>query len=368
MKIDKDSTYMQMALELARKGLGRTSPNPAVGAVIVKNGKVVGQGYHKKAGTAHAEVLALEEAGPDARGATIYVTLEPCSHYGKTPPCALALVKAGIKRAVIACKDTNPKVDGGGIEILQDNGVEIVTGILEKEALRLNEFFFKYIEHKIPFITLKTAMTLDGKIAAYSGDSRWISGDKSRYFVHTLRNQYDAVMAGIGTVLTDNPRLNTRLLEEDKRDAVRIIVDGNLDIPLNNQIVQTAKEQTTIILTSTVKNQCKAERLENMGIRIIELGGTPEAVPIEKALPILGEMGILSILVEGGANINAYMLENKLVDKVYWFIAPKLIGGKSAPTPVAGNGITLMKDAVLLDEIEYKQIEKDILITGYTRW
>lgn len=366
--MDQDVKYMRKALELAREGLGRTSPNPAVGAVIVKNDRIVGQGYHKKAGADHAEIIALKEAGLKARGAVIYVTLEPCSHLGKTPPCAPALVEAGIKRAVIACKDTNPKIDGGGIKILQENGVETVTGILEKEARRLNEFFFKYIKSKTPFITLKTAMTLDGKIASFSGDSQWISGESSRHLVHTLRNTYDAIMVGIGTVLADNPRLNTRLPAGEPRDAVRIIVDGGLDIPINSYIVQTAGVQETIILTSHVRDEHKAKTLRDLGVGIIELGGNAAAVPLAKALPILGEMKIISILVEGGAGINAYLLENRLVDKVHFFIAPKLIGGQDAPSPIAGTGIELMKDAVVLSEIELQQLENDILITGYTGW
>jgi len=368
MNSEKDIKFMQLALELARQGLGKTSPNPAVGAVIVKDGKIVGQGFHKKAGTEHAEVLALQQAGEEARGATIYVTLEPCSHFGKTPPCAPALVKAGIKRVIIACLDPNPKVAGQGKKILNDSGVQTEVGLLESEALKLNEVFFKYIQTEIPFMVLKTAMTLDGKIAAASGDSRWITGETSRQVVHQLRNTYDAIMVGIGTVLSDDPRLNTRLEGEDKRDPIRIIVDGHLDLQADSQIARTACEQATIILTSAIKERGRAEKLEKLGIKIIELGGDPNQVPVEKALPILGGMKICSILIEGGAALNAYLLEQKLIDKVYWFIAPKLIGGKTAPTPVAGSGIPLMKDAVNLADVEYQQLDSDLLITGYTRW
>lgn len=368
MNSELDVKYMKIALELARQGQGKTSPNPMVGAVIVRDHQIVGQGFHKKAGTEHAEILALQEAGENAQGATIYVTLEPCSHYGKTPPCAPALVKAGVKRAVIACLDPNPKVAGQGLKILQDNNIETTVGILREEALLLNEVFFKYITDQTPFMVLKTAMTLDGKIAAFSGDSRWISGDKSRYFVHKLRNTYDAVMVGIGTVLADNPRLNTRLEEQEQKDPVRIIVDGNLDIPLDSQIIQTADGQPTIILTSKVNNKSKAEALGGIGVKIIELGGTAEQVPVEKALPLLAEMKICSILVEGGARLNAYLLEKKLIDKVFWFVAPKIIGGSNAPSPVAGQGIALMNDAIKLENVEYQIIGSDILITGYTRW
>lgn len=368
MYSEKDRMFMQSALELARKGIGKTSPNPMVGAVIVKDGKVVGQGYHKKAGTEHAEVVALQQAGEAARGADIYVTLEPCSHFGKTPPCAPALVEAGIKRAVIACLDPNPKVAGRGEKLLRDRGIETEVGLFQQQAWQLNEVFFKYIQTGNPFMVLKTAMTLDGKIAAAGGDSRWITSETSRHMVHQLRNIYDGIMVGIGTVLSDDPLLNTRLPEHDKRDPVRIIVDGRLDLPLDSQIARTAREQETIILTSVIKEPGRAEALTQKGIKIIELGGNPEQVPVEKALPILGEMKICSILVEGGATLNAYLLEQKIIDKVYWFIAPKLIGGKTAPTPLAGQGIPLMKDAVELADVQYQQVDSDLLITGYTRW
>ncbi len=368
MNNQEDMIYMQTALDLARLARGKTSPNPMVGAVVVRDGRIVGQGYHKKAGTEHAEILALREAGEEARGADIYITLEPCSHTGKTPPCAPALVEAGIKRAVIACLDPNPEVAGQGEKILRERGVQTEVGLLQDEAQKLNEVFFKYIQTRTPFMVLKTAMTLDGKIAAVSGDSRWITGEASRKLVHQMRNTYDAIMAGIGTVLADDPRLNTRLEEGGQRDPVRIIVDGALDLPLDSQIARSSTEQETIILTSLIRNRKQAGALEERGIKIIELGGSPEQVPVEQALPLLGEMGICSILVEGGAALNAYLLGQRVIDKVCWFIAPKLIGGKNAPSPVAGPGIELMRDAVELDDIQYQQLERDILITGYTRW
>lgn len=368
MKNNDDIRYMKRALELAKKGMGRTSPNPMVGAVIVKNGEVIGEGYHRKAGTPHAEIHALNTAGQEARSSTIYVNLEPCSHYGRTPPCADALVKAGISRAVIAMLDPNPQVCGKGLQILKDAGIETEVGILEKEALNLNEVFLKYIKSKMPFVSLKTAMTLDGKIASRTGDSRWISSSASRTYVHSLRNVYDGIMVGIGTVLADDPILNTRLDTGDKRDPVRIIVDGKLELPLESKIAKSSKEQKTIVFTSTISNQEKAAQLQSAGIEIIELGGDPEKLAVEKALVFLGKMGICSIMLEGGSELNAYMIEHKLLNKVYWFIAPKIIGGKNSPSPIAGQGIELMKDALCLESIDIQRIQDDILITAYTGW
>jgi len=369
MSTTDDIKFMRRALELAAKAMGRTSPNPMVGAVIVKDGEIIGEGYHRRAGTPHAEINALAEAGRSARGATIYVNLEPCSHYGRTPPCADALVEAGIKRAVISVLDPNPKVAGRGVEILKDAGVETCVGVLEEDAAKLNEVFFKYIKTGLPFVSLKVAMTLDGKIATYSGDSRWITGDTSRKFVHHLRNTNDAVMVGIGTVLADDPQLNTRLDINDSKDPVRIIIDGNLEIPLTSKIVTSSSKQKSIVFTSYIKDKEKAEKLQSYGVEIIELGGSSSRLPIEEAMKVLGGMGICSLLVEGGSAVNAYMIEKKLVDKLYWFIAPKIIGGQSAPSPVAGKGLELMRDAIEIETSDIKYFDRDICLTGYlNRW
>jgi diaminohydroxyphosphoribosylaminopyrimidine deaminase/5-amino-6-(5-phosphoribosylamino)uracil reductase len=368
MKKNDDIHYMQRALDLARKGMGRTNPNPMVGAVIVKNGQIIAEGYHKKAGTPHAEIHALNAAGQDALFSTIYVSLEPCSHHGRTPPCADALVNAGIKRAVIASLDPNPQVSGRGLKILQDAGIETEVGVLEKEALKLNEVFFKYITSKRPFISLKTAVTLDGKIASWNGDSRWISNPASRKYVHNLRNVYDGIMVGIGTVLADDPMLNTRLDIDDKRDPLRIIIDGDLELPLESKIVKSSREQKTLVFTSRINNHSKAAQLQDAGIEIIELGGNPQKLAVKKALEILGEREVCSILLEGGAELNAYMIEHKLINKVYWFIAPKIIGGRNSPSPIAGQGIELMDNALCLHNVDMQRIQDDILITAYTGW
>ncbi|CFX77629.1 Riboflavin biosynthesis protein RibD [Syntrophomonas zehnderi OL-4] len=360
-----DQHYMQIALELASQALGRTSPNPVVGAVIVKDGEVVGAGYHLKAGTPHAEIHALNQAGVKASGATVYVTLEPCSHYGRTPPCADALVKAGVRRVVIATLDPNPQVAGQGRQKLLKAGIIVDTGIMEKEARQLNEAYIKYIQTRIPFVALKTAMTLDGKIAAAGGDSKWITAEDARNHVHRLRNIHDAILVGIGTVLHDDPRLNTRLNCDDIHHPVRVIIDSYLDLPLNSQIVKSSHELRSLVFCSSQADLQRATRLQAAGCEIIRLPEQEGLVPLENVLQHLGREGICSVLVEGGGEINASLLERQLVDKVYWFIAPKIIGGRNAATPVMGTGLNMMQEAWELQSIEVTRFEKDILITGY---
>ncbi len=365
ISINMDQFYMQRALELAIQAQGRTNPNPMVGAVIVKNNQIIGEGYHHQAGTPHAEVHALQAAGDQAAGATLYVTLEPCSHFGKTPPCADAVIKAGIKRVVIATSDPNPQVAGQGIVRLREAGIEVELGVLEEPAIRLNEVFFKYIQTGLPFVALKTAMTLDGKIAAQSGDSRWITGEDARHYVHELRNIYDAIMVGIGTVLKDDPLLNTRLDREDTRDPLRVIIDSNLDLPLDSKIATTSQEQCTLIFCSSNVDNQKRQQLEALGAEIISLDIKDEIIPLEQVLVILGQMNICSLLVEGGGEINAYLLQNQLLDKVYWFIAPKIIGGRQAPSPIGGQGVEFMRDARELKSLEIQKFARDLLLTGY---
>ena len=365
MKNSEDEKHMQRALDLAAQAQGRTSPNPMVGAVVVKDNQVVGEGYHMKSGTPHAEVHALEAAGEAARGATLYVNLEPCSHYGRTPPCADAIVRAGIKKVVVAGLDPNPRVSGRGLKILQDAGIETYTGVLEQEAHKLNQAFFKYIQTGTPLVSLKVAMTLDGKIATSIGDSRWISGEASRQYVHQLRNVYDAIMVGIGTVLKDDPMLNTRLEEQDCRNPVRIIIDTNLDLPQSSNIVKTATRQKTIVFCGQQADYSRQEFLGEAGLTIIQLPTDEEKLPLEEVLRVLGEMEIMTLLVEGGGEINGYLIEKDLIDKVYWFIAPKIVGGREAPTPVGGRGIQQLKDALLLKSMEIQRFDEDILITGY---
>lgn len=356
---------MRRALELAAQARGRTNPNPMVGAVIVKDGQVVGEGYHHRAGTPHAEVHALKAAGDRSRGAILYVTLEPCSHFGQTPPCADAIIQAGIKRAVIATTDPNPQVAGNGIGKLKEAGIEVELGVLEHESRQLNEVFCKYIKTRIPYMALKTAMTLDGKIASFSGDSRWVTGEAARRYVHQLRNTYDAIMAGIGTVLKDDPLLNTRLEGADIRDPVRVIIDGRLNLPFDSQIARTAHKQETLVFCSAAADSVNRRQLEDMQVEIITLDCDPDLIPLQEVLERLGDRGLCSVLVEGGGEINAYLLEHDLIDKVYWFIAPKMIGGRQAPTPIGGQGIELMKDARQLKSIQIQPYAPDLLLTGY---
>jgi diaminohydroxyphosphoribosylaminopyrimidine deaminase/5-amino-6-(5-phosphoribosylamino)uracil reductase len=319
-----DEFYMKRALELALKGVGKTSPNPLVGAVIVKNGKIIGEGYHEYYGGPHAEVNAIENATEDVEGATIYVTLEPCSHFGKTPPCAELLVRKKISKAVIAMIDPNSKVSGKGVELLRQNNIETVVGILEDEAKKVNEIFIKYILEKRPFCILKTAMTMDGKIATKYGESMWITNEKSRYYVHELRNRVSGIMVGINTIINDNPSLTTRI-SEGGTDAVRIIVDSSLRIPLNSNVLKLNSPKKTIIAATEKADKDKIRLLnetENVQVEIIPMKNNQ--VDLVYLFKWLGNNGIDSILVEGGSTLNFSIFKEGLADKVITFIAPNI--------------------------------------------
>lgn len=365
MKSDQD--FMRRALELAALARGKTSPNPLVGAVVVKDGVIVGEGYHRKAGTPHAEVIALREAGLRAKGADLYVSLEPCCHYGRTPPCTKAIIEAGIKRVVVACEDPNPLVAGKGIEILRQAGITVDVGVLREEARRLNEVFFKYITTGRPFVTLKAAMSLDGKIATFTGDSKWITGEQARQYAHQMRAEHDAVMVGIGTVLADDPLLTVRLPGEDRR-PLRVIVDSRLRIPLESRIVLTAKEFPTVVAAVRHEgNQGKKKSLEERGVEVWELPADRGRVDLKALLSELGKREVTSVLLEGGATLNASALEAGVVDKFVFFIAPKIIGGSRAPGPVGGNGAKKVEDAWLVSDLEFSRIGEDLMITCYPR-
>lgn len=354
--------FMRLALELAANATGRTSPNPLVGAVVVKDNRVVGAGWHRKAGTPHAEVHALRQAGELARGAEVYVTLEPCSHYGKTPPCAKALVEAGVKKVYAALLDPNPKVAGKGFKILQEAGIEVEYGFLEDEARRQNEVFLKWIEHNKPFIAMKAAMTLDGKIATATGQSKWITNETSRAYGYKLRDIYDGIMVGINTVKEDNPSLTARV--EGGKNPIRIVLDSSLDIDLNANII-IDKAAPTIIATTDRAERAKVSALEKMGIQVLIVDKDEDnRVDIVKLLDILGQQKICSILVEGGATLHGSLVEKGLVDRAYFFIAPKIVGGAIAKSPVMGKGILNLNQALELDEMEIEKLAGDILITG----
>lgn len=362
-----DKFYMQRALELADQARGRTSPNPLVGAVVVKDGIVVGEGYHHKAGTPHAEVHALRQAGELAQGADIFVTLEPCSHQGLTPPCAQAVIAAGIKRCVVAAEDPNPLVNGRGLAQIKEAGIEVVVGVLRDEAERQNEVFLKYMGSGLPFVILKTAMTLDGKIASSSGDSKWVTAEPARQWVHQLRDQVDGIMVGIGTVLADDPLLNTRLSDREGHDPVRLILDGNLDLPLNSQIATSSHKQTTLVFASSTADRQRARNLEQCGIEVLTVDGLSDDLNLEQVLQIAAHRKLCSILVEGGGTVNASLLKYGLVDKLYWFIAPKIIGGHTAPSPVQGSGFGTMAEALEAEYISSEFIGPDLLISGYIK-
>ncbi len=349
--------YMRYAIELAKKGAGYVSTNPMVGAVIVKNNKIIGQGYHMRYGEAHAEVNAFESCTESPEGGEMYVTLEPCSHYGKTPPCAERIVKEGIKKVYVGCLDTNPKVSGRGIEILKNAGVEVITGVMEKECKAINPIFFKYIEKHMPYTVLKSAMTLDGKIAAYTGDSKWVTDEEARHIVHIMRHQLKGIMVGINTVLKDDPLLTCRI--KGGIDPVKIIADSRLSIPLDANVLKGE----CIIAAAKNHDTEKKKDLEKKGAKVIVTQGDNK-VDLKELMSRLANMKIDSILLEGGGTLNYSMLSEGLVDKGVFFIAPKIIGGKNAKTPVEGQGIDIMDNAIRLINTEIKKVGNDIMIYG----
>lgn len=358
-----DERYMGEALQLARRAVGRTSPNPMVGAVIVRDGHIVGRGWHQKAGTAHAEIHALNEAGPLAADATIYVTLEPCSHTGRTGPCTDAIIRAGIKKVVVAMTDPNPLVAGTGLELLRKAGIEVIEGIMALEAAQLNESFIKWITTGLPFVALKAAMTLDGKIATRSGHSRWITGPEARLFVHSLRNQYDAILVGIGTVLADDPELTTRL-PEGGRNPIRIILDSEARTPLAAKVITDGQAQTIIAVTPRAPDE-RIEALRKAGAEVLVLPECAKRVSLPALFKLLGSRMITSILVEGGSAIHGAIIDAKLGDKLYWFVAPKIVGGGCAPNPVSGQGVSTMEEAILIEEQVWQQVGADFLLIGH---
>ena len=393
---EADERYMRFALELARLGQGNTSPNPMVGAVIVKDNEIIGRGYHERAGAPHAEVIALREAGSEARDAALYVNLEPCSHYGRTPPCVDAIISAGIKKVVVAMEDPNPLVSGRGVGRLLEAGIDVGAGVLEAEARRLNEVFIKYITTKTPFLIVKTAMTLDGKIAVSSGDSRWITGETSRSFVHKLRSMSDGIMVGIETVLQDDPMLNVRLGGSGKQEWIeeaaavgligagteklglaassedglfknpkRIIVDSRGRLPLDSRIVKSAGEIETFLATTELAPQSKLADLQAAGVECIVLPSKDGHVDLSLLMGYLGEKEICQLLVEGGGTLNFSLLSAGLIDKVYCFVAPKIFGGKEARTPMEGAGVQTPDEAWIVEDMEITQFDRDLLITGY---
>lgn len=364
--VDRDRVFMGRALGLAALARGKTSPNPMVGAVVVGgDGTILGEGYHHQAGTPHAEVHALGMAGPKARGATLYVSLEPCCHFGRTPPCTEAIISNGIKRVVVATLDPNPLVAGKGLQVLRQAGLEVQYGVLDAEARHLNEAFFKYIVTGQPFVTLKAAMSLDGKIATGLGDSKWITGPESRNLVQHLRAENDAVLVGIGTVLADDPLLTVRLPEAGKK-PLRVIVDSSLRIPLESRLVQTARDYPVAV--AVVEGQCppgKKELLMERGVAVWELPGVDGLVDIRALLEELGSREVVGLLLEGGSLLNSGFLKARAIDKYVFFVALMIIGGTGAPGPFGGTGAVTLAGASSLTSLDCQKVGNDLMIMGY---
>lgn len=361
-----DRDYMRLVLKLAAKGKGSTSPNPLVGAIIVKNGRIVGKGYHKKAGAPHAEVFALQESGNRSRGAVLYVNLEPCCHRDKkTPPCTNTIIKAGIKKVVIGMVDPNPKVSGQGTAILKKSGIEVSSGILEEESKRLNESYIKYITTGLPFVIMKIASSLDGKIATSSGESRWITGVESRKKVHRLRSEVDAVLVGIGTVITDDPSLNVRLIKG--RDPHRIILDSSLRIPLTARILNLISNAKTYIVTADDIPEERILSLKKKGAEIITTDSKDGFINLPLMMEKIGRLGITSIMIEGGSETNASALLSGIVDKIMIFISSRIIGGNDSKGAVGGRSPERLSDAIKLKKIRVKKSGEDLLIEGYVK-
>ncbi len=356
-----DEKYMGLAIELAQKGCGRVNPNPMVGAVIVKDGKIIGEGWHEYYGGLHAERNALANCSCDPKGSVMYVTLEPCCHYGKTPPCTQAIIESGIKKVVVGSFDPNPLVSGKGIEILKNAGIEVQTGCMTEECDRINEVFFHYIKNKTPFVVMKYAMTMDGKTATHTGASKWISGEQSRLNVHHSRHKYMGIMVGVGTVLADNPMLNCRL--ENGKNPIRIICDTKLKTPLESKIVNTADQIQTIIATASNDEQ-RCEQYQKAGCRILKVQEKDGSVDLNQLMAELGKLGIDSILLEGGSTLNYSALSAEIVNKIQVYIAPKLFGGLNAKTPIGGLGVELPEQAFKVKNMKITAIGEDYLLEG----
>lgn len=367
-----EEKYMRRAIELAKKGSGHVNPNPLVGAVIVRDGEIIGEGYHECYGQLHAERNAIANAkkrGNSLEGSTIYVTLEPCCHYGKTPPCTEAIIEEKIARVVVGSDDPNPLVSGKGFQMLREKGIEVIPHFLKEECDAMNHVFFHYIRTGTPYVAMKYAMTMDGKIACYTGDSKWVTGEESRAHVQTLRNHYKGIMAGIGTVLADDPMLNCRI--EGGRDPIRIIADSHLRIPMDSQLVRTAGQQPLIVACLPDADEEKAAQLQEKGVEVLRIPGVTTADITEEqkeviSLPVLmkelGARKIDGILLEGGGQLNESALQAGIVDRIYCYIAPKIFGGAQAKTPVEGQGLTRAADAWQFNRIGTQEFGQDILL------
>jgi len=363
--------FMKQALDLAARGMGHTSPNPMVGAVVVRGGKIVGRGYHHAAGEPHAEVNAIDDAGALAENATIYVTLEPCNHFGRTPPCTQKILEAGIKTVIVAMEDPNPEVRGGGMKYLQENGVKVVGGVCEAEARQLNEVFITYVNTQKPFVIVKCAATLDGQIATRTGDSKWVTGESARMHVHDVRHAVDAIMVGIGTVKQDDPSLTTRLEDRRGRDPKRIILDTRLSISPDARLFHQSSDAATIIVTGDIPEEAGYKKrlaaVEKTGASVVPVPLKNKEIDLAALMVKLGGMGITSLLIEGGAQVIASSFAAGIVDKAMFFYAPKLLGGSDGVPICSGKGAGLMKDCIMLQDVRMERFGEDFLIEGYIK-
>lgn len=356
--------FMKLCLKLALKAKGRTAPNPMVGALVVKNGRIIGRGYHKKAGLPHAEVIALEEAGKNAKGATLYVSLEPCAHFGKTPPCVDKIIQSGIKEVIVGMIDPNPLNNGRGIQILKQHKIKVRVGFLEDKLRKLNEVFIKYITQRMPFVTVKVAQSLDGKIATKTADSKWITSDKARAYAHRIRQSYDAIMVGVNTILRDNPGLEAWF---SKRQPHKIVVDSQLSTPQEANIF--SKNSSVIIFTLPVKPGQETENRKILAqkAKIIEVKEKEGQINLKDMMKKIAQLEITNILVEGGGTLIGSLFDERLVDKILFFISPKIIGGKEAISSVMGRGVVRIDRAIKLRDVKLKRIGEDFLVEGYVK-
>jgi len=361
-----DAEYMAIALDLAEKGRGFTSPNPMVGAVVVRDDTIVGKGYHEAVGGPHGEINALDDAGKAAENACLYVTLEPCNHTGRTPPCTERILESGVSRVVIAMADPNPDVKGNGAAYLAGEGVDIRMGVCEDRSRRLNESYIQYVLTKRPFVTMKCAATLDGYIATRSGDSKWISGETSRRYVHELRHGTDAILVGIGTVEADDPRLTTRLEGKEGKDPIRVVLDTNLRIPPNANVLRLESDSDTLLITGNRVEEGKKARIERLGARVIPLDRNKDGrIDFSSLIAALGKLQITSLLIEGGSTVFGSALSAGAIDKLILFYGPKLLGGSDGIPVFRGRGPEAVSGSIPMKDIRHHRFDDDLMVEGY---
>jgi len=361
----KDHGYfMNLAMQLALKGKGKTSPNPMVGALVVKNARIVGRGYHEKAGASHAEIIALDEAGKYAKGATLYVTLEPCVHFGRTPPCVDRIIKSGIKEVIVGMIDPNPVNNGRGINILKQHKIKVKVGFLEESLRKMNEVFIKYISKRMPFVTVKVAQSLDGKIATSRGDSKWITSDKSRAYAHRIRCNFDAIMVGVNTVLRDNPKLDAWF---SRKQPIKIVVDSQLSTSQDANIFSAKSQVIIVTLPARAGQETENREILSRKAKILEVKEKAGQINLKDMMKKLARLEITNILVEGGGTLIGALFDEGLADKILFFISPKIIGGKEAISSVMGRGISRIDNAIRLKNIKLRRFQEDLLLEGYIK-